>query len=210
MTTEKTVKVIGKIDADLLADYAGSVDQYDALLGETISATVAIEIEYMRASVGSGLSQLDQIATLKAGKEQAKQADRKVLPDLGTGKVQVWAVALDILDTVVGADSMDIPALLNLAWNSQRAPEGSVSQGQTVEGLEAVIPAREPSKGNKTGTRKPKGNTLPTLEQLADIVEATAENMPEDLSELSDGDVKALVKMAKRFGAWSRALAKVA
>ena len=203
--------VVGKVNASLLATYGASIESYASLRAETIMQTVALEIDFMRASVASGLSVRDQQATLRAGQEKAKEAGYKVLPDLGVGKVQVWESALYLIDNAIIPSDTDFADLLNLAWNSKRLPEGFDMADKSLEEIESAIPPRE-VKGNpdKPAVSRKKTTTraVPTLSELAQLVEQVVEGLPADLGSLSEFDLVAIAKIAKHFASLSRKVSK--
>lgn len=197
-------KVEGKVNDSLLVDYQNHVIEVGTSEQEA-------EIAYMRESVASGLSVRDQEDTLKAGQEWARANGKRVLPSLTSGKVQVFAQALTILDTASGSDMLTVKELLNLAWNARRLPEGFEIEGATVEGIADSIPARE-VKGNSDKPKVERKSTraIPTLPQLVEIVEQVKESLPEDPKDLSELDVLAVAKIAKSFAELSRWIKRAA
>lgn len=208
----KTETPTGSVNSTLLASYGKAIEDVHEVKLMTIAQTEDIEIAFMREGVASGLSVRDLQATLKAGQDKAKANGYKVLPDLGVGKVSAWTKALALLDNLGEQEEINLPRLLNVAWNSSRLPEGYKPEGKTLDEIESDIPARkDTNKGDKPHTdRKGKNRAVPTLTQLAEIVEQVAESLPEDLSTLSEFDIVAIAKIAQKFASIQRAVKKAA
>ena len=210
-----TTTPAGTVSAPLLASYGAGVEQAKEWRTQLISEVYAIEIGFMREAVASGLSVRDLQATLKAGQVEAKSHDLAVLPDLGVGKVQTWTTALALYDTVDGAPSLDLPDLLNVAWNASRLPQGFNFADKTIEEVIASIPARKESgkagEGEKAkAPRKTSTRAIASLTELAKVVQDIVEKLPADLSTLSDFDIVAIVSIAKTFSSLQRSIKKVA
>ena len=219
MSTVTPVTPAGNVSAPLLATYGDSVSAYKALGEETIMRTVEIEIAFMRASVASGLSVRDQQATLKAGQEKAKNAKNadgvsmgfKVLPDLGVGKVQVWAKALEIIDGAEIAPDTDFREVLNLAWNARRLPEGYKIEGKSLETIKADIPPVTAGKaeGNKA-PRKATSRASLTISQITAFIESFIESLPDNVADIDDVTVIEIAKLAKSVSRLSKAVKQAA
>lgn len=211
MSTNTTATPAGNVSAPLLATYGDSVSAYKALGEETIMKTVEIQIAFMRASVASGLSVRDQQATLKAGQEKAKTTGFKVLPDLGVGKVQVWAKALEIIDGAEIAPDTDFKEVLNLAWNARRLPEGYKIEGKSLETIKADIP---PVTGGKAeGNKAPRTATTRaklTISQITAFIESFIESLPENVADIDDVTVIEIAKLAKSVSRLSKAVKQAA
>lgn len=208
----KSGKVVAPatVSVSLLATYGASIDSYRDLQVLTIAQTFEIELGFIRQAVDSGLSQNDIKATLKAGQEKAKADGYKVLPNLGVGKVQVWSKALYLYDTVEEVQALDLPALLNLAWNAQRLPEGFKLADKSLGEIEDAIPPRKETAPKAGKTDKPAIATsrakTPTLTQLAEIVDTVMEGLPEDLTTLTEFDLTAIVRIGRKFAGLNRSL----
>ena len=213
----------GKVDNGLLSHYGESVQYVSLIRGEADAQIVALEIAFMREAVAKKLSTRDLQATIRAGVETAEAEAKaqavagvkvtiKPLPHLGVGKVRSWKMALEIIDTVVGSSALELSEILNLAWNTQRLPEEFEVSGKSLEEVESAIPPRE-VKGNPDKpavSRKSTTRAVPTLSELAQLVEQVVEGLPADLDSLSEFDLVAIAKIAKHFASLSRKVSKVA
>ena len=212
----------GKVDNELLSHYGESVQYVSLIRGEADAQIVTLEIAFMREAVAKKLSTRDLQATIRAGVETAEAEAKaqavagvkvtiKPLPHLGVGKVRSWKMALAIIDTVVGSSALELSEILNLAWNTQRLPEEFEVSGKSIEEVESAIPPRE-VKGNpdKPAVSRKKTTTraVPTLSELAQLVEEVVEGLPADLGTLSEFDLVAIAKIAKHFASLSRKVSK--
>ena len=209
----------GKVNEAVFNSYNQSVYALAEVNAVTISQVKEIELSFIREAVASDLSVRDLQATLKAGKESAEAEGYEVLPHLGVGKVQVWARALAIYDTVEGAQDLPlltpkdkkVVGLLDLAWNSQRLADTYEIEGKTVEQVKADTPPVTAGKaeGNKA-PRKATSRANLTISQITAFIESFIESLPDNVADIDDVTVIEIAKLAKSVSRLSKAVKQAA